>query len=100
MIRTVLCGFAFGVWSLQQRAALPSTPGIAGYMACAAAAAAFTAQRIPRCARSRSILLRRCAVYLLILVAACLAGYSGAAWRAHLRLARFCHTRWKAAICV
>ncbi|CCD29056.1 DNA internalization-related competence protein ComA [Candidatus Glomeribacter gigasporarum BEG34] len=101
MIRTVLCGFAFGVWSLQQRAALPSTPGIAGYMACAAAAAAFTAQRIPRCARSRSILLRRCAVYLLILVAACLAGYSGAAWRAHLRLARFLpHTLEGRDLCV
>jgi competence protein ComEC len=80
-MRAVLCGFALGVIVLQRQAALPGAfAWWAGAILCGASIA------LGRGALQREARGYRVLAFGSIMVAACLAGFGYAAWRAELRL--------------
>ncbi len=101
-MRTLLCGFALGVWWLQQSADLPKPDVLIAWLifACLSYGAAFTLQkkrnalygwlccRMPRLAQhAASARLFELSALVLVFSAAWVVGYSFAAWRAAERLA-------------
>jgi competence protein ComEC len=89
-MRAVLCGFAVGVFVAQQQAALPDAR-VAGCGAVALIVAAVLAQRVFR----RGARFSRGAGFCALLLAAALAGFGYAGWRAEIRLRDALPTSWE-----
>jgi competence protein ComEC len=76
-VRAVLLGFAFGVWCLQQRASLP---GWGGYVLCGAL--------IGFCCMLGVLGVLRVSRPRVLVIAACVCGFTFAAWRADMRMSQ------------
>lgn len=93
-MRAVWCGFALGVWWLQQQAALPGRGGWLLLAVAAVVAGAWSAWALA--AGARSIRWRRMSGWLALWLAAACAGFGYAAYRAQLRLADALPAAWQA----
>jgi competence protein ComEC len=89
-MRAVLCGFALGVFALQQQAALPGTLSWSVGAALLAVAVAFAGWTFRREARRL-----RHAGFCAVVVAAALIGFGYAAWRAEVRLGDALPKSWE-----
>ncbi len=101
-MRTLLCGFALGVWWLQQSSTLPESSILVAWLtfACLIYGAAFTLRkkqnsigdwlryRMPQLSQhTASTHLFQLSILALVFIATLIVGYSFAAWRAAARLA-------------